>query len=99
MLRKARAYPKLQSWLALLYQKALPFLLFVVPSIRIAFEMREFSGTDGWQRPTLYLAIVIWGLFAVSTLPYVEMIFRRKAKPDSPAHQPSAKRQAPDLPT
>lgn len=73
-------YPKFQSWLAFLYQKALPSLLFIVPSIRIAFEMRELSMADGWQRPTLYLDIVIWILFVVSTFLYVEMIFKRKTK-------------------
>lgn len=62
-------YPKFQSWLAFLYQRAVPLILFVLPTIRIAMEIWR-----GQPTVSLFIDITVYALFAWSTLRYVDMI-------------------------
>lgn len=65
-------YPRFQSWLAFLYQKAVPFLLLLLPTVKIAGE---------WWPPTVTIPLLVdttvYGLFAWSTIRYVQMIHTR----------------------
>lgn len=66
-------YPRFQSWLAFLYQKAVPFLLLLLPTIRIAMEV--------WRSPLtipLLIDVAVYALFAWSTFRYLQMIHARK---------------------
>jgi hypothetical protein len=74
-----RNYPPFQKWLSFLYQIALPVLLFVIPSLRIAFECRDVFQTLAWPPLTFYPDVAIYLLFVISTLLYVQMIHVRKA--------------------
>lgn len=67
-------YPAFQSWLALLYQKAIPGLLLLLPTIRIATEIYE-STLD----VPLLIDICVYVLFAWSTVLYLLMVHARQA--------------------
>jgi hypothetical protein len=87
-------YPPFHKWLSFLYQTALPVLLFVIPSIRIAIECRDVGKTMAWPPLTFYPDLAIYVLFVISTLLYVQMIHVRKANEraatseDSPTAEP-----------
>ncbi len=66
-------YPKFQSWLAFLYQKALPALLLLLPTCRIALEIYGSALTI-----PLVIDLLVYGLFVWSTLRYLQMVHQRK---------------------
>ncbi|GAM97563.1 hypothetical protein U91I_01189 [alpha proteobacterium U9-1i] len=68
-------YPKFQSWLAFLYQTAVPFLLFLLPTIRIALEFQRSALSI-----SLAIDIGVYALFVWTTLRYVDMIHLRKKR-------------------
>lgn len=68
-------YPKFHSWLAFLYQKAVPGLLLLLPTVRIGIEIAASPPTI-----PLFIDIVVYGLFAWSTLRYLQMVHARKSR-------------------
>ncbi len=72
-------YPRFQSWLAFLYQKAIPGLLLLLPTVRIGTEMADAIRTRELSIPLL-IDVVVYGLFAGSTLLYLQMVHARRTK-------------------
>ena len=68
-------YPRFQSWLAFLYQKAIPALLLALPTVRIATEIYGSK-----LSLPLIVDVAVYALFAWSTLLYLQMVHARKTK-------------------
>lgn len=66
-------YPKFHRWLAFLYQWAVPGLLLLLPTVRILVEVYGSTFTI-----PLAIDVVVFGLFAWSTVRYLQMVHARK---------------------
>jgi hypothetical protein len=72
-------YPKFHSWLTFLYQKAVPGLLLLLPTIRIAAE--AYARTSAIP---LAIDAVVYSLFVWSTLRYLQLVHLRTTRSAPP---------------